>query len=370
MAIFFIVMKIEKPTLIIDSAKTKRNILAMANKAKENGLKFRPHFKTHQSKEIGEWFEEVGVKSITVSSLGMAKYFAQKGWQEITVAFPCNILQIELINELASLVKLILLVDNQEVIHKLNQQLSFPVEIYIEIDAGTHRTGVLWSDRAAISSIAAAVRAGKYTSLKGCYCHSGSSYASKDTAEIQEVYQSSMTRISDLQSWIGDQFGQLEYCYGDTPTCSIIQNFENVNAISPGNFTFYDIMQQQIGSCDFEQISVAMACPVVSLNKERKEVCIYGGAIHFSKDYILEDGYKVFGRLVELNADGTQWSSPIEECYIKSLSQEHGLVHMSQEKFDRINIGDILYFLPVHSCLTAECMGAYFTEEGVSLEHY
>ena len=49
----------------------------MARKAKDNGLIFRPHFKTHQSIEIGEWFRESGVNKITVSSLTMANYFGR-----------------------------------------------------------------------------------------------------------------------------------------------------------------------------------------------------------------------------------------------------------------------------------------------------
>ena len=93
-------MKITKPTLLLDEYKCKKNIQNMFSRAKLHNIEFRPHFKTHQSLEIGQWFKEVGVNKITISSLEMATYFASK-WNDITVAFPVNILEIDTINSLA-----------------------------------------------------------------------------------------------------------------------------------------------------------------------------------------------------------------------------------------------------------------------------
>ncbi len=86
--------KIKVPTLLLDEEKCRDNIRQMARKAADNNVVFRPHFKTHQSVEIGGWFREEGIEKITVSSLRMAKYFAGDGWKDILVAFPVNILEI------------------------------------------------------------------------------------------------------------------------------------------------------------------------------------------------------------------------------------------------------------------------------------
>ena len=75
-------LNISKPTLILDKQKAIKNIQTMASKTKESGVRFRPHFKIHQSAEIGNWFKDFGVNSIAVSSVDMAQYFAQHGWQE------------------------------------------------------------------------------------------------------------------------------------------------------------------------------------------------------------------------------------------------------------------------------------------------
>jgi D-serine deaminase-like pyridoxal phosphate-dependent protein len=105
-------VKIIRPTLLVDKEICLRNMERMAQKAAEHNLRFRPHFKTHQSLKIGKWFRQFGVEAITVSSVQMAEYFAGDGWNDITIAFPVNILEIDNINRLASGIKLGLLVEN------------------------------------------------------------------------------------------------------------------------------------------------------------------------------------------------------------------------------------------------------------------
>jgi len=83
----------------------------MTKRMQENGVFFRPHFKTHQCAQIAERFGALGVTAITVSSLDMAAYFADHGCRDITLAVPVNIRQLRAINQLAQCVRLNLLVD-------------------------------------------------------------------------------------------------------------------------------------------------------------------------------------------------------------------------------------------------------------------
>ena len=113
-----------KPTLLLDKVRVIRNIERMVEKANTNHVRFRPHFKTHQSAIIGDWFRARGVESITVSSLDMAWYFAQCGWKDILVAFPVNILEIDKINALAADIHLHLLVESPETVQFLEEHLA------------------------------------------------------------------------------------------------------------------------------------------------------------------------------------------------------------------------------------------------------
>ena len=65
-----------KPTLLLDKARCLQNIQKMVEKAQKAGVILRPHFKTHQSHEVGNWMKDAGITKATVSSLAMAKYFA------------------------------------------------------------------------------------------------------------------------------------------------------------------------------------------------------------------------------------------------------------------------------------------------------
>ena len=70
-------IQVIQPTMVLNEEICKSNIARMAAKAKAAQVIFRPHFKTHQSREIGEWFRACGVDKITVSSLNMAMKFAE-----------------------------------------------------------------------------------------------------------------------------------------------------------------------------------------------------------------------------------------------------------------------------------------------------
>ena len=59
-------MELKKPTLFLDEQKCLANIRRMKEKADRHNLVFRPHFKTHQSAGVGEWFRDLGVDKITV----------------------------------------------------------------------------------------------------------------------------------------------------------------------------------------------------------------------------------------------------------------------------------------------------------------
>lgn len=346
------------PTLMLDEAKAKTNIQAMAQKASKSGIAFRPHFKTHQSREIGDWFNRYNIDGITVSSLHMAKYFAEDGWQSITIAFPVNILEVPEINKLAASIDLRILVIDKSTITKLDQSISHSLGVYIELDPDYTRSGVSFKDFELIKELISAIEGSQHLALKGFYCHAGHSYRSRSTEQVMEMATPIVKQLEKLKAHF-----PYPICYGDTPSCSVLEDFGSIDQLSPGNFVFYDWIQTKIGSCIPDQIAVAMYCPVVAKYPERKELLIHGGAVHFSKDFdTLENGSLYFGQLVEQSQSG--WGNPLEGCYLKSISQEHGIVACTNEFFENTRIGDHVVVLPIHSCLTADVMGGYRTLQG------
>ncbi len=366
-------MNIIKPTLLVDKDRAMRNIVRMTDKAKKNGVRFRPHFKTHQSAEIGEWFRQAGVTAITVSSADMAEYFAAHGWRDITIAFPLNICEIKKINLLARTINLHLLLESEESVHFLNRHLLNPVKIWIKIDSGYHRTGLLWDDSKSIIALSDAIRDSEKLSLQGFLTHAGHSYQARSSAQAQEIYRESVERMNAARQQTQQTSPDvaLEVSIGDTPGCSTIEDFGEVEEIRPGNFVFYDVTQLEIGSCNEEDIALAVACPVVAKHPDRQELVIYGGAIHLSKESLClrsESGehQAIYGR-VALPAE-RGWGSIRRGSVVTRLSQEHGIIKADPEMFERIAPGGSVIVLPVHSCLTANLLRHYHTLEGEQIE--
>ena len=356
-------MEINQPTFVVDKNICIRNIEKMVQKANSHGLRFRPHFKTHQSAEIGEWFRGFGVNAITVSSLQMANYFASNGWDDITLAFPVNVLETDEINKLAKKIKLNVLIENREAAQILAEKITNPLGVYIKIDTGFNRTGIPATETGSILFVLNALTEGKKLKFKGFLSHAGHTYQAKSTNEIFTRHFDAIFKLKALKNRYQNEYPQLEVSIGDTPSCSICDNFDGVDEIRPGNFVFYDLMQQNLGVCNFEDIAVRLICPVVAKHISRNEVVIYGGAVHLSKESIINiNGKPMYGRIVIPKDGEPTLLEPL--TYVHSLSQEHGILKVTQRDFDNFHVGDLVEIIPVHSCLTANLAKKYLTTEG------
>ncbi|MEM9990676.1 MAG: alanine racemase [Bacteroidota bacterium] len=361
--------KITTPTLLVNKDKVLRNIERMAKKAEASNTILRPHFKTHQSHEIGRWFRTFGVNSITVSSLQMAAYFAADGWDDIVVAFPVNVREIEQLNSLAERTKLTILVESREVMERLDAELTTSVDFYINIDIGYGRTGIMITDLDAIDSILDVSDVSKTLNFIGFYTHAGNTYRCKKKKPVTDIFKLYEHGLMRLKEQYTIDYPAIKLSYGDTPSCSILKDFSNFDEIHPGNFAFYDMQQKHISSCSLDAIAVAMACPVVAKHESRSELVIHGGGVHFSTERARRpENVDYFGLIVAFKKG--KWHVNEMGSYIRALSQEHGVIKASEELMAKTNVGDIVVILPIHSCMTADAMSHYMDLEGQIIEKW
>lgn len=347
------------PTLLLDRQKCLRNMERMAAKAAGKGLSLRPHFKTHQSENIGNWFREFGVSKITVSSVEMAARFTGAGWDDILVAFPFNPQEAGLLDSLTRRCRISLLFDNPETPASL-KGLTNSVDFYVDVDTGYGRTGVPSSQPGMVEGILKS--AGKTGNLefRGFYCHAGHSYRAKERQELDAIHRKALDDLQGMKALFG-HFDPV-VLYGDTPGCSIQEDFSGIDEITPGNFVFYDLMQVALGSCKPEDVAIVLKCPVTGKYPQLDQLVIHGGAVHFSKEALETGGRKVFGQLVEPSGEGSSgegWNPSNSGVFISEVSQEHGIIRDAGDLLQRTSIGDNLLFLPVHSCLAANLMKEY-----------
>lgn len=348
--------KIKVPTFLVDEKKCRANISKMAEKAIKAGAQLRPHFKTHHSGHIANWFRDYGVQGCTVSSAYMARYFADYGWKDITIAFPFNPREKEDIDDLGRKVSLNILLESMESI--AHAKFKNDIGYFIKIDVGTHRTGINPKNEVLIESIIRETTGSKLH-FKGFLAHAGHAYT-EDKSKILEAYRTATHSLLTLKS----RFGGL-VSYGDTPSCSLIDDFDGLDELRPGNFIFYDIMQHHFHSCNVEQIAVCLAAPVVALHPYRNEVVVFGGGVHLSKDFITEGMGRSYGKVVPLNNEG--WSTDIIGN-MDRLSQEHGIIQPIDGNFEPFKVGGLIGILPIHSCLAADLQGSYLSTQGEIIE--
>lgn len=359
-------MKITRPTLLLNRSICQANINKMADKAQKTNVQLIPHFKTHQSAKVGAWFREAGVNGITVSSVKMAGYFAEEGWQDITIAFPVNLLELDEIEILADKVDLKIFINSTEVAVGLRDQLTSPIKFYIEIDVGDGRSGLSPENHQEISKVLELTNS-SHLHFEGFYTHAGHTYQAASPTEVEAISFVFMEKLRSLKSSFIKEYPHLKLSLGDTPSCSVMEDFKGIDRIHPGNFVYYDLVQESLGSNTVEEIAICLAVPVVSVFPERQELIVHSGWVHQGKDSLeAPDGEVHYGLVVQLKEEG--WSSPISRGRVKKISQEHGVIGLPADILKEIKVGDVLGILPVHACATAFMMKEVYTLEGQKLE--
>jgi D-serine deaminase-like pyridoxal phosphate-dependent protein len=233
--------------------------------------------------------------------------------------------------------------------------------VWLKIDVGYRRAGIPWNDETAIKDLYEKMCRSHLMECSGILTHSGQVYHAKSTSEILQIYAQTVKRMNKIKSILRSH--ECKISIGDTPSCTLAEDFSDVDEIRPGNFVFYDLMQENFGVCSAENIAVALACPIVGKYAERRELVIYGGGIHFSKEFLLnENGEKIFGYVAGLE-DG-RLGPILKNAAVVSLSQEHGIIRVDDELFDQLSIASMVLIYPVHSCLTANLYKKYITIQG------
>ena len=347
----------QQPILILDSKRCKRNISRIANRAKEAKCIFRPHFKTHQSHTIGRWFRDLGVNGITVSSISMAHYFADDGWDDITIAFPFFPKQLPGLRELEQKTKLRLFVNSVEHLEALNKELRNSFDFVIEIDPGAGRSGILFSDADYIENLIKSSKKLEKSNFHGFYTHDGRTYKARGIQEINTAINPTIDALLHLKK----QFPEALISLGDTPSASVSDRLNEMDEMTPGNFVFYDYMQVKIGSCSFDDVALFAVLPIGQTFPNSGRSILHGGAVHLSKEFIMTNGEKNFGQVVHYSEDYE--ISEEEGLYLTAISQEHGTLN----GLPPVHSGSV-WICPIHSCLTANLYPYYFTLEGETIK--
>jgi len=344
---------IRTPALLLDVGRVRKNAARISEIAKQNGVRLRPHVKTHKCIEVAR-IQTVGHDgAVTVSTLAEARAFAKHGFADITYAVPIERGKFGDATEiLRSGVKLNLLTDDAETSRQLDEaagRAGVKFDVFVKIDCGTHRVGVEPHTPEAME-ISRLLSDAANLNFAGILTHAGHSYNARSKGEILAVARHERDSMAELAERLRDSGIEVPtVSIGSTPTISCIDHLNGVDEIRPGNYIFYDAFQATLGSCGFEDTALTVLAAVVHRDPHRKKLVIDAGAIALSKDRgpVGLDPSCGYGHVLDLEGRETGMR-------VTSLSQEHGEIEVGdKDVFDRFRVGDRLRILANHSCLTA-----------------
>lgn len=356
--------EVKTPSLVLDVERVRRNAKRMADKAEAGGVRLRPHIKTHKCPEIAKFQTEGFDGAITVSTLAEARDFAAAGFKDVTYAVPIERGKFaEAIEILRSGVKLNLLTDDAETTKALDKtagETGAKFDVFVKIDCGTHRVGVEPHAPEAVE-IPRVLSDAKNLNFAGILTHAGHSYDVPTVQEIKAIAAHERDVMVELAERLrGMSINVPTVSIGSTPTMSLVDHFEGIDEIRPGNYIFFDNYQATLGSCSFDDTALTVLAAVIHRDAARRKIVIDAGGIAMSKDRgpVGLDPSCGYGRVLDLEGVDTGMRLSV-------LSQEHGVINgVDGANFHRFKIGDRVRILANHSCMTAAQHSHYNVLEG------
>jgi len=344
---------LKTPSLVLDVNRVRANAARVAEIARRNNVRLRPHIKTHKSTEVGRIQTEGFDGAITVSTLAEARAFADAGFEDITYAVPIDKGKFaDSIRMVQSGTKLNLLTDDADTMTELDRaagESGVRFDVFVKIDCGYHRCGVEPHTAAAVE-IPRQISDAKNLNFAGILTHAGHSYNAKNWLGVIEV----AAHERDLMVEHAERLRSMSIevptvSIGSTPSIAAIDHLNGVDEIRPGNYILFDGFQATLGSCAFDDCALSVLAAVMHRDPERRRLVVDAGAIALSKDRGAVDLDPSCGYGLVLDLDGNDTG-----LRVHTVSQEHGQIDApDDETFNRYKVGDRVRILANHSCLTA-----------------
>lgn len=353
------------PALILDRGTLTRNLRAMSERMTSFGVDIRPHMKTAKSAHVAELATAGQSGGITVSTLREAAYFADHGYRDITYAIGITPDKLPLVSRLQeSGASVHILTDNVDVANVIAGR-SEAYSVFIDVDTGYHRSGVL-PESDALLAIARVLHDAPRASVAGVLTHAGHSYDASDAASMARIAEEERAGLVVAAERIrAEGIACPIVSAGSTPTMRFAERLDGVTEVRPGNYMFYDLSMVGRGVCAIDDVAVSVLTEVIVNLPDRDRVLVDAGALAMSLDRSADSGGLVgagLGMICDL--DGRAMSDVV----VAKASQEHGWLGRRDGStglpLDELAVGSRWRVLPIHSCMTSSAYDAYYVVDG------
>ena len=144
--------EIETPAFVVNEERVLKNIAKFQAHCDSQGLRLRPHIKTHKTIHFAKAQLSAGAVGINCQKIGEAEVMADGGLDDILITF--NILgasKLQRLRALAARVTLSVVADNATVVTGLSAAFAdapAPLTVLVECETGAARCGVQTPEKA------------------------------------------------------------------------------------------------------------------------------------------------------------------------------------------------------------------------------
>lgn len=134
----------QTPLLVIDRAALERNLKTMQRLCDEAGVRLRAHGKTHKCSALGRRQVALGAVGLCAQTVGEAEAFVAGGVGDVLVTAPIAAWGAPRLAALAKTAKIGCVADSADQIERLGaaaRAAGAAIDLVVDLDLGTHRTG-------------------------------------------------------------------------------------------------------------------------------------------------------------------------------------------------------------------------------------
>ncbi|MEU2790139.1 alanine racemase [Streptomyces sp. NPDC007100] len=323
------------PALVVDPDVLDRNISRMAEASRSGGFALRPHAKAHKCAEIADRQLRAGARGLSVATLGEAEVFARSGVDDLFIAYPLWLDEAKArrARRLADEVALSVGVESREGARRLGAAVrgsARPVDVLVEVDSGSHRTGVRPHDAGEIAQ--AAADAG--LRVAGVFTFPGHGYRHDPQARERAARDEEQALGEAAQALRDLGFEARVVSGGSTPTAGRWQPGA-VGELRPGVYVCNDATQLAMGTCGTEDLALAAAATVISVPAPGR--------------FVLDVGSKVLGSDRSAWVTGHGYLPRFPQATVSGLWEHHAVVRLP-DGVPGPPLGSVVAVVPNHLC--------------------
>jgi 3-hydroxy-D-aspartate aldolase len=238
------------PALVLDLDALEHNIGLMARLCADSGVGLRPHVKAHKSVQVARRQIDAGAVGVSCATIVEAETMGHAGMGGVHLTSPVvtrdKIARVVALNDIGDGIKVVADdADNVDAIASAAAEGSRPLDVLIDLDAGSARTGVAGCDEAL--ALASRIRERNSLRFAGVQAYDGSTQGIEGYDERRRKVGANLERAAAIVARLrqeGLEPGIISG--GGTGTHEIDRPSGLFTELQPGSYVFMDSFYSRI----------------------------------------------------------------------------------------------------------------------------